>query len=108
MGNFEFRIEGITPVGLDGDSQRPTHTNVVGRILKGSIAVGDLVQVPMKTGGSRKAAVKWLMVEFSAPERAPRTLTAEDHGKYVCGISLRIPPDEAALIDPNGVLKNNA
>ena len=72
--DFEFRIEAVIPVGLKGEGQRPMHTNVIGRIARGSVKVGDLVLVPWTNGGWRPIAVKGLMTQHDAPDRFPEEL----------------------------------
>jgi len=104
MEPFKFKIKEVIAIGLEGNSQRPRHTNVTGRVLSGQIALGDLVRVPLKQGLSREAAIKYLLVEFNSPDRFPQMLSADVHGSYTCMLTIRIPPDEAHFIDTTGLI----
>ena len=47
--DFEFEIEAVLPIGLTGDGQRSMHTNIIVRISKGSVRVGEqLCTAPCK------------------------------------------------------------
>jgi len=100
--DFEFEIEAALPIGLTGDGQRSMHTNIIGRISKGSVRVGDAVFVPWRDGSWRRVAVLSIMTPHDAPSMFPDVLTADAYGKFACCLSLRVPPDQTAEIDFHG------
>jgi hypothetical protein len=97
--DFEFEIEAVLPIGLTGEGQRPMHTNVIGRISKGSVKVGDAVFVPWKDGSWRRVAVLSFMTPHHAPSIFPDVLSADAYGSFACCLSLRVPPSESHQID---------
>jgi len=97
--DFEFAIEAVLPIGLTGEGQRSMHTNIIGRISKGSVRVGDAVFVPWKDGSWRRVAVMSVMMPHDAPSMFPDVLTADAYGAFACCLSLRVPPDQADQID---------
>jgi len=107
VSDFEFQIDGVFPIGLAGEGQRALHTNVVGRIVKGSVRVGDLVCVPWKGGGEGRVAIKGLMAEIGASRLFPEALTASSNGSQVCCLSLSLPPHESNRIDSERVVRSS-
>lgn len=85
MQRFKLKIENVIPIGLDGEDQRPIHTNMVGRIVSGVLEPDELVDVPVKGGEYSRVAVKFADV-YEGRRRVDglKYLSVEEHSHLSC------------------------
>jgi hypothetical protein len=98
-----FLVLESVPVGLDGDGQRPLHTNLVGRVMEGCFKVGEMVSVPLKDG--TLASVQLISisvpVDWAKAHKTPifpESMTADSATDIVIALSVRIRPQDAGTV----------
>jgi len=98
-----FVVRQSIPIGLNGDSQRSMHTNLVGRLMEGCFKVGENVSVPLKDGNTKSVQLIGISVPADwahahKSSKFPESITADPAKDITIALSVRIRPHDADTV----------